>query len=148
MGRVLLALVTGATVTRDEIKRKREAAREAEMLGRAIQGGIPGVGVGGSVGVWDLMKMVGKRGKKKGKKAKEMCEEVRKDGGEVNGIGEATGGVGDDAAPLELGETVDAEDWKLILIDVAEELADLHERVKKYVSSLLFPIFIYLTLLL
>ncbi|KAG9121615.1 hypothetical protein FRC07_002364 [Ceratobasidium sp. 392] len=44
LGRILYAMVTGGTVTRQEIRRRREAAREAEILGRAIEGGVPGIG--------------------------------------------------------------------------------------------------------
>ncbi|KAF8594072.1 hypothetical protein BDV93DRAFT_529528 [Ceratobasidium sp. AG-I] len=131
VGRVLLALVRGGTVTREEIRRKREATREAELLGKAIQGGVPGVGVGGNFGVWQLMKMVGKRGKKNGKRAKGVVEELRKEGEEVDGVSEVSvGDTVDPGTPVDGGEAADAEDWKLALIDVAEELADLHERVK------------------
>ncbi|KAG8792950.1 hypothetical protein FRC12_004395 [Ceratobasidium sp. 428] len=117
LGLILYAMVTGGTVTRQEIRRRREAAREAELLGRAIEGGVPGIGVSGSLSVRDVMKLVKGAGKRKQKKAKSTMEEVKNDGeGEV-AIGAEEG-------------SDDPDDWKLILIDIADELADLHERVK------------------
>ncbi|QRV79037.1 transmembrane protein [Ceratobasidium sp. AG-Ba] len=116
-GRVLYALVTGGTVTREEIKRRREAAREAEALGKAIQGGIPGVGVSGELSVWDVAKLFRSTGKKKRARAKAAVEEIKK------------GGEGENVIEGE-GECEDPDDWKLMLVDLADELADLHERVK------------------
>ncbi|CAE6531587.1 unnamed protein product [Rhizoctonia solani] len=116
VGRLLYVLYTGGHVTREEIQRRRVAAREAEKLGKAIEGGIPGVGITGELGVWEVTKLVTGLGKKKGKKAKSAVVEIRND---------VTGGEGGPDEQVE-----DMEDWKLMLVDLADELADLHERIK------------------
>ena len=120
VGRLLYALYTGGHVTRDEIRRRRIAAREAEKLGKAIEGGIPGVGVTGELGVWEVTKLMTGLGRKKGHKAKAAAVEIR------NGVSGNGNGVEDD-------QSQEMEDWKLMLVDLADELADLHERIKKYV---------------
>ncbi|KAG9083993.1 hypothetical protein FRC06_004284 [Ceratobasidium sp. 370] len=117
LGRILYVMCTGGTVTREEIRRRREAAREAEALGRAIKGGVPGIGMSGDLNIWDLAKLVRGAGRKKQKKAKAAMGEVMK--GEE---GEVVISAEDD--------TEDPDDWRLQLVDVADELADLHERVK------------------
>ncbi|KAJ1304273.1 hypothetical protein OPQ81_005433 [Rhizoctonia solani] len=116
VGRVLYLLYTGGHVTREEIRRRRIAAKEAEKLGKAIEGGIPGVGVTGELGVWEVTKLVTGIGKKKNGKVKAAAVEMRN---EVNG----TGGNPDE-------QNEEMEDWKLMLVDLADELADLHERIK------------------
>ncbi|CAE6460088.1 unnamed protein product [Rhizoctonia solani] len=116
VGRLLYALYTGGHVTRDEIRRRRTAAREAEKLGKAIEGGIPGVGVTGELGVWQVTKLVTGLGKKKGKKVKAAAVEIQNDL------------AGQAERPEEQAEEM--EDWKLMLVDLADELADLHERIK------------------
>ncbi|EUC58236.1 transmembrane protein, putative [Rhizoctonia solani AG-3 Rhs1AP] len=118
VGRLLYALYTGGHVTRDEIRRRRTAAKEAEKLGKAIQGGIPGVGVTGQLGVWEVTKLVTGLGKKKGKKVKAAAVEFRNDV------------TGQDDAERPEDKAEDMEDWKLMLVDLADELADLHERIK------------------
>ncbi|CAE6420894.1 unnamed protein product [Rhizoctonia solani] len=120
VGRLLYVLYTGGHVTREEIRRRRVAAKEAEKLGKAIEGGIPGVGVTGELGVWQVTKLVTGIGKKKGKKAKAAAVEIRNDA-----IGQGNGSEGN---PDDQAEEV--EDWKLMLVDLADELADLHERIK------------------
>ncbi|KAG8731113.1 hypothetical protein FRC11_005066 [Ceratobasidium sp. 423] len=119
-GRLLYLLYTGGHVTREEIRKRRIAAKEAEKLGKAIEGGIPGVGVTGELGVWQVTKLVIGVGKRKGKKAKAAAVEVRNDA-----VGQGNGSEGN---PDEQAEEM--EDWKLMLVDLADELADLHERIK------------------
>ncbi|KAH7339305.1 hypothetical protein B0J17DRAFT_654657 [Rhizoctonia solani] len=119
VGRLLYVLYTGGHVTREEIQRRRTAAREAEKLGKAIEGGIPGVGITGELGVWEVTKLVTGLGKKKGKKAKTAAVEIRND---FNGQGNGEGSPDDQVEEM--------EDWKLMLVDLADELADLHERIK------------------
>ncbi|KAG8742064.1 hypothetical protein FRC10_002047 [Ceratobasidium sp. 414] len=117
LGRILYALFTGGTVTRQEIRQRREAAREAEALGRAIRGAVPGMGVSGDLNIWDVAKLVRGIGRKKQKKAKTAMAEIKQDEEEEVVVGAENG-------------TEDSEDWKLLLVDVADELSDLHERVK------------------
>ncbi|QRW21258.1 hypothetical protein RhiXN_06247 [Rhizoctonia solani] len=119
VGRLLYLLWTGGNVTREEIRRRRIAAREAEKLGKAIEGGIPGVGITGELGVWEVTKLVTGLGKKKSKTAKAVTLELQKDR-----IGQPNG-----ESNLE-DQSEDMEDWKLMLVDLADEVADLHERIK------------------
>ncbi|KAF8756832.1 hypothetical protein RHS01_04097 [Rhizoctonia solani] len=119
VGRLLYLLWTGGNVTREEIRRRRIAAREAEKLGKAIEGGIPGVGITGELGVWEVTKLVTGLGKKKSKTAKAVTLELQKDR-----IGQPNGD-----SNLE-DQSEDMEDWKLMLVDLADEVADLHERIK------------------
>jgi hypothetical protein len=116
---LLYALWTGGNVTREEIRRRRVAAREAEKLGRAIEGGIPGVSITGELGVWEVTKLVTGLGKKKAKKAKATAMELQRDSAD-----QANGESNSD-------DSEDMEDWKLMLVDFADEVADLHERIKK-----------------
>ncbi|CEL58875.1 hypothetical protein RSOLAG1IB_08905 [Rhizoctonia solani AG-1 IB] len=118
VGRLLYALWTGGNVTREEIRRRRIAAREAEKLGRAIEGGIPGVSITGELGVWEVTKLVTGLGKKKAKKAKATAMELQRDSAD-----QANGESNSD-------DSEDMEDWKLMLVDFADEVADLHERIK------------------
>ncbi|CAE6345690.1 unnamed protein product [Rhizoctonia solani] len=119
VGRLLYVLWTGGNVTREEIRRRRTAAREAEKLGKAIEGGIPGVGVTGELGVWEVTKLVTGLGKKKGKKAKVTAMDLQNDN---------TRHANGESNPDDQSE--DMEDWKLMLVDLADEVADFHERVK------------------
>jgi hypothetical protein len=128
VGCLLYALITGGTVTREEIRRRRRAAKEAEKLGKAIEGGIPGVGISGELGIWEVTKLVTGIGKKRGKKVKAAAEEMKRPNDDQV---EGTSPAGREAG--------DADDWKLTLVELAEELADLHERIKKYAQPQVSP---------
>jgi hypothetical protein len=125
-----------------ELRERRRLAREVNQLGDAMEGQGAGTSylgtgpmpsisqTGGDMGIrdmWKLAKMVAKGKSKKGK-------EKVKQAGEAAAVQMGLSGVDEDEEARRRRQ--EDEDWRMGTVKILEDIADLHERVRKYVLCL------------
>lgn len=123
-----------------ELRQRRRLTREADELGDAMEGPgaatsflgtgpMPGVGAGGGdMGVRDMWKLVKLVTKGKGKKGKQKVKEAGDAVAEQAGLSMGADSDGENQAD---------DDWRKAALKAMEEIADFHERVRKYATIFL-----------